>query len=70
MCTLQLIYNTVYNCFVLHLLRTTCFYLLKLYDKKIPLSLNYTSDEATKDFYERSTSECVSIFQEIIFKYI
>ena len=32
--TLQLIYNTVYNRFVFYLLRTICFYLLKLYNKK------------------------------------
>ena len=34
MYTLQLIYSTVYNRFVFYLLRTICFYLLKLYNKK------------------------------------
>ena len=32
--TLQLIYNTVYSRFVFYLLRTICFYLLKLCNKK------------------------------------
>ena len=54
------------NCFQPFCFLLTKNYLFKLYNEKIPLSLNYTSDEVTKDLYERSISECISIFQEIV----
>lgn len=30
------------------------------------MSLTYTYDEVTRDFYEKSSPECISIFQEIV----
>ena len=67
MYTLQLIYNTIYNRFVFLLLTKNYLFLtIKTLRWKHFYSLNYTSVEVSKDFYEASSSECNSIFQEIV----
>ena len=53
-----------------HCLQPLCFLLTKNYlllynNWRFLCLLNYTSDEVTNDLYKRSTSECISIFQEI-----
>ena len=63
--TLQLIYNTVYNRFVFYLLRTICFYLLQLYNKKDSSVIKLRIWRGNERFIRKKYFECISIFQEI-----